>query len=809
MGFSGFFEQATEGRTAFAFQRLIAEADTLPLVIDVPTGAGKTAAAVLGWLWRRQMHPSDPVRHATPRRLVYCLPMRTLVEQTVEAARTWLGNLDLLATGPQDVGKVGVYQLMGGEVTNDWDAAPEADAILVGTQDQLLSRALNRGYALSRYRWPMHFGLLNSDSLWVMDEIQLMGPGLPTSVQLQAFRDALGAFHPVQSLWMSATVRHSDLLTIDGPTIESLQARTLGLTAEDATHPVLSERLTAAKPLDRSSLALDTESAKTYPGELAAQVLDAHAPASLTLVVLNQVARAQAVFRALDKLPEAGAVDRLLVHSRFRPAERRELRARLSADVPPEGRIVVATQAVEAGVDISARALFTELAPWPSLVQRFGRCNRYGEWSEAQCRVRWIDITEPRECSPYEPESLDLARGIVEKLDDVGLTSLRGIADPTPAAVTQVIRRRDVIDLFDTTPDLAGNDMDISPFIRESEDSDVSVLWRDLTDEAAEQLAPSPDELCPVRLPAFRDFLAVAQKRESPCRIWDGLNRRWAHLNREDLRPGIVALVDHKGGGYDPRLGWWPGATQTPPVIDVTRSAPETTPVEGFDDDHLTHAGRYVPLTEHLDDVRVAVEELEATIPDAPGMRESLFEAATWHDLGKAHPYFQQLLVAHLPGDDQRRTAGPWAKSDTRAKRDTERPARPHFRHELASALAMLTHGCSDLAAYLAAAHHGKVRMSIRSLPGEHWPENGGRFARGVWEGDVLPAADIGGGKRAPETVLSLELMDIGGQHGRPSWIERTLTLLQEFGPFRLAYLEALLRVADWRASARERDGNE
>lgn len=52
----------------------------------------------------------------------------------------------------------------------------------------LLSRALNRGYAMSRYRWPMHFGLLNNDCLWVMDEIQLMGPGVPTACQLEAFR---------------------------------------------------------------------------------------------------------------------------------------------------------------------------------------------------------------------------------------------------------------------------------------------------------------------------------------------------------------------------------------------------------------------------------------------------------------------------------------------------------------------------------------------------------------------------------------------------------------------------------------------
>ena len=55
---------------------------------------------------------------------------------------------------------------MGGEDSGEWDIHPEREAILIGTQDMLLSRALNRGYGMSRYRWPMHFGLLNNDALW-------------------------------------------------------------------------------------------------------------------------------------------------------------------------------------------------------------------------------------------------------------------------------------------------------------------------------------------------------------------------------------------------------------------------------------------------------------------------------------------------------------------------------------------------------------------------------------------------------------------------------------------------------------------
>ena len=57
---------------------------------------------------------------------------------------------------------------MGGDVARDWDTYPEADAILIGTQDEILSRALNRGYGTSRYRWPVQFGLLNNDCLWVL-----------------------------------------------------------------------------------------------------------------------------------------------------------------------------------------------------------------------------------------------------------------------------------------------------------------------------------------------------------------------------------------------------------------------------------------------------------------------------------------------------------------------------------------------------------------------------------------------------------------------------------------------------------------
>ena len=137
--------------------------------------------------------------------------MRTLVEQTRDNVRTWLSNLgdrEWKGEGKHD-GKIGLHILMGGEEKTDRDLDPEHDAILIGTQDMLLSRALNRGYGMSRYRWPMHFGLLNNDALWVMDETQLMGVTVETSAQLDGFRsdpkwEPIGA---CPTRWMSADMR--------------------------------------------------------------------------------------------------------------------------------------------------------------------------------------------------------------------------------------------------------------------------------------------------------------------------------------------------------------------------------------------------------------------------------------------------------------------------------------------------------------------------------------------------------------------------------------------------------------------------
>ena len=117
----------------------------------------------------------------------------------------------------------------------------------------------------------------------------------------------------------------------------------------------------------------------------------------MTLIILNRVQRVQdSPWHVLAKeMKNAVNPPTLaLVHGRFRPADRqREFQKIVGKDERGGAKdvIVVATQAVEAGVDFSAAVLFSELAPWPSMVQRFGRTNRYAEL-DAGADVRWIDL---------------------------------------------------------------------------------------------------------------------------------------------------------------------------------------------------------------------------------------------------------------------------------------------------------------------------------------------------------------------------------------------------------------------------------
>ncbi len=768
-------------------------------LINIPTGCGKTAAVVLAWLWNRV----NKQRADWPRRLVYCLPMRTLVEQTRDGAEAWVEKLDL-------TNKVGLHILMGGEEKTDWDLYPEHDAILIGTQDMLLSRALNRGYGMSRYRWPMQFGLLNSDCLWVLDETQLMGVGVETSAQLDAFRSS-STLSLCLTWWMSATLDEAQLATVDHKKPE-IGWPTISLSESDCGLPAVRDRIEARKTLTAAPLALDSATKKDYAKHVAELVTAGHEKDSLTLVVVNRVNRAQAIYSALRKsgVPK----ERLaLIHSRFRPADRERHQALLATS---GDRIIIATQAVEAGVDISARLLITELAPWASLVQRFGRCNRGNDgvfFDNAE--VIWIDMETAADdlALPYTAEELNAARdGMRQAGSDVGAASLKKVSVPVPRVVRPVLRRKDLLDLFDTTPDLCGNDLDVSRYIRDGDDTDVQVFWREWEGivPPVQRSAPAREELCSVRIGELRKLLMKLTPKGLNAWRWDFLEKEWTKAAPNKVHPGQTYLVPCKGGGYSADTGW------DIQISDAVNSlAPEDAEnPEGNDDEPLSETPVWQTIAQHTENVCRELDLLLERLGDVE--TAPLRTAALWHDAGKAHKAFQAAIRDQIDGEER-----PLAFKDCHvvakapgADKCTAHPGwwQPRkmkgFRHELASALAWLLTAPDDaperdLIAYLIAAHHGKVRLSIRALPNESTRDGATDelHARGIWHLDELPAAGLPGGATAPVT-LDLSFMKMGdGPHGA-SWLARTIALRDHFGPFRLAYLETLLRVADMRASA-------
>lgn len=736
--------------------------------------------------------------------------MRVLVEQTRDNAIIWLRRLNLLGEEEipegegrnerikvympswEDSAKIAITILMGGEDADEWDLFPERDAIIIGSQDMLLSRALNRGYGMSRYRWPMHFGLLNNDCLWVMDEVQLMGAGLPTSLQLDAFRRSFGNMNDSRTAWMSATISPSWLQTVDHSRLIG-QDETLRLSDADKSHEEIRSRLTCSKKLRKA--ASNGADAKLFADE----ILGVHESGTRTLVIINTVKRAVELYAQLKK---RNAPELILIHSRFRQPDRKIAVERMLHPPGNDGSIVISTQVVEAGVDVSARTLITELAPWPSLVQRFGRCNRYGEFSEAE--ILWVDLTASGiadSALPYLEDELRQSKELLSCIDDVSPSSLPSFSSELKQR--QVIRQKDLLELFDTTLDLAGHDVDVSRFIREVDLPDISVFWREIPEDGPQpdEHRPSRNEICPAGIADVKNLV----KRGLEAWTWDALEGDWSKVNWDMIYPGMTLMLRSSAGLYSPQEGWSPkmkGAVH--PMVER-----DTASADDYDGDESAMR-RWMTIAEHTDAVFREASQIVNDVSLPESLRNAVLSAARWHDAGKAHLSFQAkiklekmgeapaLPVAKAPNDA-------WLKSRIAQGDEGWMIRRKHFRHELVSGLMAISNGQEDLTAYLATAHHGKVRLSIRSMPGEFKPlADGIRFARGVWDGDEIPDTDLGAGVTALRTKVDLSLMELGDGERGPSWLARMLQLRDraDLGPFRMAFLEAVIRAADQRASA-------
>ena len=322
-----------------------------------------------------------------------------------------------------------------------------------------------------------------------------------------------GSSGPAKTTWMSATLEVSFLDTRDRRNDGAHQVAQVAMTWDvppdlDEDARLHLERLRDAR---RPVEVLSPPKKAARAEWLSREVVEGHRPGTLSLVVCNTIAFAQEVFTSL-----ATDVPTILLTSRFRGVDRHAAESRLArfedrrkaakaAHVEGDpGLICVSTQVVEAGVDVSAHRLWSEAAPWPSVVQRLGRMNRDGRDNDARACFLLPD-RGPKgsdRIGPYAADEVRRGNALVTELARLSVTStyreaMSALTKGVQAeSVTEAVapkrmplpRAADVYGLFSTEPDVFGGFTDISEFVRSPDPVDNAhggrgELWRHFRDE--------------------------------------------------------------------------------------------------------------------------------------------------------------------------------------------------------------------------------------------------------------------------------------------------------------------------------------
>lgn len=422
----------------------------LPSAVSVPTGLGKTAVMAIWMVALAQQMKSGKPR--LPRRLVYVVDRRAVVDQATQFAEDLRANLQKSearelrdALGLSEAEALPISTLRGQFVDNrDWLADPSRPAVIVGTVDMIGSRLLFEGYGVSRKMRPYHAGLLGADTLVLLDEAHLVPP---FEALLAEIAENTGRYGP-QDEEHKRLLPRFQLLPLSA-TGRRQTAQPFLLEEKDFRHPddaTVLDRLFAKKRLtiqelgDKKLEDVLAEKAwavahKTQAQNDAVNGKTAFKPVRV-IVYCNSRDVAEKTKSALDKKAKKTAAEgrtELFVGAR-RVKERTDAEQRLKElgflagsgeqTVPA---FLVATSAGEVGVDLDADHLVCDLVAWARMVQRLGRVNRRGG-DGRQADILVIDEGEPKPKKQEAPTADEQARiriyqgvkQLFEKLRDDG-----------------------------------------------------------------------------------------------------------------------------------------------------------------------------------------------------------------------------------------------------------------------------------------------------------------------------------------------------------------------------------------------------
>jgi hypothetical protein len=376
--------------------------DMCPSLVDLPTGAGKTDVAVIWVLALAWYGLNTATRKPVPRRLVWVVNRRVLVQQVFRLADKLKEKIFISRDDPGSPGDLheGLARLSGdqadifrivqlrGQLIDDreWSVAPCVPQLIIGTVDQIGSRLLFQGYGLGKWSRPMQAALFGVDAWICVDEAHLVPAFVLTlrqfrrlvSVDCQYGPNALSAVFQRLPSWLTEL---SATPALPPPRADSI----FRLIRADDDDPPLKNRLLAAQTRQVRITWLTKDVKPEEAMGNAAAGFDGRAETVAVFVREPRVAN-----NIANRLEKQFKKRTLKVTGRLRGYER----DRIQHDPvferfgpPGEGDgirerretvFLVGTSAAEVGLDADAAAIVCDFASLPTLLQRLGRLDRRG-----------------------------------------------------------------------------------------------------------------------------------------------------------------------------------------------------------------------------------------------------------------------------------------------------------------------------------------------------------------------------------------------------------------------------------------------